>query len=295
MPILWRYGSYFSFFQIPLCGIYLERIGRTHRKRLSSSSHQHIPKGEGHFGIRHPWLDKLSPFHGSLSLPVQGCPSFKPISPQGSPQLSRSSLFSNPPRRTAVKARYHALLSSGEVGTGVHECCCCCCNEDLIKLQALLSSQFVSSELCDFVLSKIEGQKTNMASVSLLCLPHVNRHIEAVDVILGEFPEVILPYAEYYFNEDVDKWSHLVRTLLDLCKEESIGDDSESKKEVIVAVLKGTLQQLSTMVTPREFLALLPDDGCVGFFLPYLQQCSSRCASQSVSERLVTRTRQLTT
>ena len=60
-------------------------------------------------------------------------------------------------------------------------------------------------------------------------------------------------------------------------------------------VFTGTLQQLSTIVTPREFLALLPDDGCVGFFLPYLQQCSSRCASQSVGERLVTRTRQLTT
>ena len=56
----------------------------------------------------------------------------------------------------------------------------------------------------------------------------------------------------------------------------------------------GTLQQLCTIVTPSEFLSLLPDDGCIGFFLPYLQQCYSRCASDLVNKRLVTRTRQLT-
>lgn len=57
----------------------------------------------------------------------------------------------------------------------------------------------------------------------------------------------------------------------------------------------GTLEQLSRIVTPSEFLALLPSDGCLGFFLPYLQRCYSRCASDSVSERLVTGTRQLMT
>jgi len=126
-------------------------------------------------------------------------------------------------------------------------------------------------------------------------MPHVNRHTEAIAVVLEEFPMITLPFAEHYFGQDVDKWSHLVQTLLDMCKEDTNSDDSDFKKEIIVAVLKGILNQLSRIVTPSEFLALLPSDGCLGFFLPYLQHCYSRCASDSVSERLVAETRSLTT
>ncbi|XP_068700460.1 uncharacterized protein [Montipora foliosa] len=278
-----------------LCGIYLKRMERTQRKRMPSSSHHHVPKGEGHFGVRHLWLDKLPPFQGSVSLPVPGCPSSKPVSPQDSPQLSRSLLFSSPSRRSASKASYYGPQLSSDTGSATQpECSCCCCNEDLLKLQALLCSHFVSSELCEFVLSKIEaGQKMDMTSVSLLCLPNVDRHTEAVATILEEVPEIILPYGEYYFGADIDKWSVLLRTLLKMCKDESLNDDADSRKEKIIAVLKGTLHQLSRIVTPREFLALLPDDGCVGFFLPYLQQCYSRCASDSVNERLEMRARQM--
>jgi len=165
-----------------------------------------------------------------------------------------------------------------------------------MKLQALLCSKFVSSELCNFVLSKIEGQKVKeRTSLLLLCLPHVNRHTEAIAVMLDEFPLITLPYAEHYFGQDIEKWSRLVQTLLDLCKEDTNSDDSEFKRETIVVVLKGTLNQLSRIVTPSEFLALLPSDGCLGFFLPYLQHCYSRCASDSVSERLVAGTRPLAT
>ena len=48
----------------------------------------------------------------------------------------------------------------------------------MFVLQALLCSHFVSRELCDFALSNIEGQRTDLTSVSLLCLPHVDRHTE---------------------------------------------------------------------------------------------------------------------
>lgn len=45
--------------------------------------------------------------------------------------------------------------------------------------QALLCSKFVSSDLCDFVLRRIEDQKMkDMTSIFLLCLPHVNRYTE---------------------------------------------------------------------------------------------------------------------
>ena len=45
--------------------------------------------------------------------------------------------------------------------------------------QALLCSKFVSSDLCDFVLRRIEDQKMkDMTSVFLLCLSHVNRYTE---------------------------------------------------------------------------------------------------------------------
>ncbi|XP_020626407.1 Hermansky-Pudlak syndrome 3 protein-like [Orbicella faveolata] len=283
---------------IPLCGIYLERIGNTRGKRQTSASHQHVPKGEGHFGARHPWLNELSPFQGSLPLPgVPGCPLYKPAPPQCSPQLSKSSsLFSGPSRRTAAKVPYLATQRSVDTLACLTECSCCCCNEDLMKLQALLCSKFVSSELCNIVLSKIEGQKVKeRTSLLLLCLPHVNRHTEAIAVMLDEFPLITLPYAEHYFGQDIEKWSRLVQTLLDLCKEDTNSDDSEFKRETIVVVLKGTLNQLSRIVTPSEFLALLPSDGCLGFFLPYLQHCYSRCASDSVSERLVAGTRPLAT
>ena len=46
----------------------------------------------------------------------------------------------------------------------------------------------MSRELCDFVLSNIEGQRTDVTSVSLLCLPHVDRHTE-----VRRMPKVTLP------------------------------------------------------------------------------------------------------
>lgn len=288
----------FSATAIQLSRIYLERIENKQRKRQASISHQHIPKGEGHFGTRHPWLDKLSPFQGALCLPgLPGCPCSKSVSPQASPQLSRSSSrFSNSSRRSASKGSYLSVPRGVDSTASPYECSCCCCNEDLIKIQALLCSKYVSSELADFVLGEIEGQaiRKDRTSLLLLCLPHVERHAEAMAIVLDEFPMIALPYALHYFGQNVEKWSQLVQTLLDMCKEETDSDYSESRKEAIVAVLKGTLEQLCSIVTPREFLKLLPSDGCLGFFLPYLQHCHRRCASGAVSERLAT-TRHLTT
>lgn len=129
------------------------------------------PKGEGHFGVRHTWLNKLPPFQGqwnsfhvfilsydllwlftrvtshsfvlflkilgTLSRPVPGCPSFKPASPQDSPQLSRSLLFSSSSRRSPSKAPYYGPQLGADAGIAHRECPCCCCNEDLLKLQVI--------------------------------------------------------------------------------------------------------------------------------------------------------------
>ena len=52
----------------------------------------------------------------------------------------------------------------------------------------------MSRELCDFVLSNVEGQRTDVTSVSLLCLPHVDRHTEvSLFVNLRRMPKVTLP------------------------------------------------------------------------------------------------------
>ena len=71
----------------------------------------------------------FSEISGSLTHSVPGCPCSKTSSPQCSPQLSRSSLFSGPSRRGA------GVMYTGDTSMRVHECCCCCCNEDLLKLQ----------------------------------------------------------------------------------------------------------------------------------------------------------------
>ena len=74
---------------------------------------------------------------GTLSRPVPGCPSFKPASPQGSPQLSRSLLFSSSSRRSPSKASYYGPQLGADAGIAHRECPCCCCNEDLLKLQVI--------------------------------------------------------------------------------------------------------------------------------------------------------------
>ena len=78
-------------------------------------------------------------FPGALCLPgVPGCPCSKPVSPQGSPQLSRSSsLFSNPSRRSGCKTPYLSPQRTVDTTASLNECCCCCCNEDLLKLQVI--------------------------------------------------------------------------------------------------------------------------------------------------------------
>ena len=74
---------------------------------------------------------------GTLSRPVPGCPSFKPASPQDSPQLSRSILFSSSSRRSPIKAPYYGPQLGADAGIAHRECPCCCCNEDLLKLQVI--------------------------------------------------------------------------------------------------------------------------------------------------------------
>lgn len=141
------------------------------RSKIYMFSCFYQPKGGGHFGERHAWLDKLPPFQGqwnsslvfilshdllllftrttshsfavflkilgTVSRPVPGCPSSKPATPHGSPQLSRSLLFSSSSRRSPSKAPYYGSQLGADAGSAHRECPCCCCNEDLLKLQVI--------------------------------------------------------------------------------------------------------------------------------------------------------------
>ncbi|XP_032235022.2 Hermansky-Pudlak syndrome 3 protein [Nematostella vectensis] len=281
-----------------LARIYLYRIMENQKTTRSVSvahkTHSHVPKGDGYFGQRLPWLDKISPFSEATPAPSPNCPVSMKTSGQSSPRLTRHLARPMSPSTTKIFARSSVPFTGHHVSPGGgtdSRCTCCCCTEDLLKIQSLLSSSFADRALCETMLTEMNGKEfAGDLSIRLLCYPRLDQHKKAVAQILQKCSSILLQYCQDFFQVDLAKWSYLLTVLLEHFQkpvDPEILLDTDDRR-VLLGTLKGTLSRLAELTSPPTLLALLPDEGDLGFFLPYLEQCYRRCTANKLNRRLHT-------
>ncbi|CAL1301494.1 unnamed protein product [Larinioides sclopetarius] len=124
------------------------------------------------FGSRATWLNEMPPFNGR--------------------GITRNCLLS--PKMESKKP----------VDTDPSLCCCWNCNEDLLRLQSLLSylgpPEDIKGLVLDFLCSA-KDQIPNWLSVEVMC----SNEARAIKLLMGMAPKALLPYATETFKDDSEK------------------------------------------------------------------------------------------
>lgn len=256
---------------------YLIRLVQMSKGLVADSwktTHSHVPRGSGHFAPRFSWLDKLHPFTGEPPCP-QDCVVNKASIKHK--DIAGSSRFSPQSLPAATSGKPNSLQSSSLPSNKVKDdnnkrvyCPCCCCSEVLLKFQSLLCSRHNRKELSTHVLNKLsELSFIGKDSLLVLCWPKAGNGKEAVEYMVKNYPNSTLQYAKELFDWKA-QWQLLLDHLLSALRN---NDYEQWNQDAYIAVLKGVLLRLTRAYTPSEFLALLPADGAMQFFLPYLHEC----------------------
>ncbi|KAI8486917.1 pigmentation [Branchiostoma belcheri] len=233
---------------IMLCDIYIQRLLEWKpptSRPMPNPGHIHLPRGSGCFG-------RCRLYQTTLPVgPPQGLP------PRGSPM--------QPPTAAAP-------IQISKVSPSVSEemCACCCCNEDLLKLQSLLCASNTSTDISQHILQAIAENMKGFLAVKLLCLAKTDPK-KAVELLIDSHPSILVNFGETVFPDSQDRWSDVLHLLLQMFKDEdSLPDD---RHESLTGALQGVLSCLASLMEPQAFINLLPSNGTVDFFLPYIQQC----------------------
>ncbi|XP_066935224.1 BLOC-2 complex member HPS3-like isoform X2 [Clytia hemisphaerica] len=269
--------------------------------------HNHEIKGNGHYGTRFTWLNKLKPFSGespspqdciilknnqksrsndtsggtgrkqndqqsmALSLPSTGLTTSNPSSPSRSKILSPSSMDD-------TNHETSKILKSREF------CPCCCCSEILIKFQSLLCSRYNRKEFSLHVIEKLKDSDfVGKEALLLLAWPKAGMAQEAVDYIVANYPALILQYAKDMFDWKA-QWQQLLQCLLEYIRANKF---EPWNYDVYMETLKGVLMRLARAFSPKDFLNMLPSDMNVNFMLPYLAECNEFHRSSSLKSQIL--------
>ncbi|XP_043850814.1 Hermansky-Pudlak syndrome 3 protein isoform X2 [Dromiciops gliroides] len=145
--------------------------------------------------------------------------------------------------------------------------------EDLSKLQSLICGpSFDVASILPFLEPLSEDTSAGL-SIHVLCLTRMKEHEQALNSLLDRCPEAVIPYAQHELKEEGPRALWWKKLLPDLCQRIKQGGE---KYEVHLSSLKETLAVVATELELRDFLNVLPEDGTVAFFLPYLLYSSRK-------------------
>ncbi|XP_017535463.2 BLOC-2 complex member HPS3 isoform X1 [Manis javanica] len=144
--------------------------------------------------------------------------------------------------------------------------------EDLSKLQSLICSpSFDIASIIPFLEPLSEDTVAGL-SVRVLCRTRLKEYEQCIDTLLERCPEAIIPYANYELKEE-NRTLWWKKLLPELCQRIKCGGE---KYHLYLSSLKETLSTVAVELELRDFLNVLPEDGTVAFFLPYLLYCSRK-------------------
>ncbi|KAK2508623.1 hypothetical protein MC885_019173 [Smutsia gigantea] len=144
--------------------------------------------------------------------------------------------------------------------------------EDLSKLQSLICSpSFDIASIIPFLEPLSEDTVAGL-SIRVLCHTRLKEYEQCIDTLLERCPEAIIPYANYELKEE-NRTLWWKKLLPELCQRIKCGGE---KYHLYLSSLKETLSTVAVELELRDFLNVLPEDGTVAFFLPYLLYCSRK-------------------
>ncbi|KAF8793533.1 Hermansky-Pudlak syndrome 3 protein like [Argiope bruennichi] len=235
-----------------LVKIYLKRLLAPKKKSAFGSTI--LPNSMGSFtlffGSRASWLNEMPPFNGR--------------------GITRNCLLS--PKIESIKS----------VDSDPTFCCCWNCNEDLLRMQSLLSylgpSEDIKGLVLDFLCSA-KDQIPNWLSIEVMC----SSEARAIKLLMGMAPKALLSYATDTFENDNEKWSMLFTFLHEYMK--NIPEDHPDV-EVYSQTFYAVLRHLAEHLNPVEFLALLPR-GENPVFLPHVRRCVEKHQAEQLKVKIV--------
>lgn len=244
-----------------LCEIYVKRIIHeiypTEKQRLSASAQC---KTTGYFGSRFSWLDDLPPFKGVFSL-RQPCLYLRPSSPTTA-------------RKTNMAAPTPTVSKQGA-------CSCALCHEDLVKLQSMLCSPCCSETVANKVLSLLETSTSILGWDALWMLCKIRSKVtDTFKVLVQKYPAVILSYGTSVLGSDPELWNNYLNEVVQMNKMQAESPDENA--EIYFKSFQGILKHLTDVLELRDFLQILPDEGNMLFFLPYITECQEKEKSKQL-------------
>ncbi|CRL05443.1 CLUMA_CG018101, isoform A [Clunio marinus] len=128
----------------------------------------------------------------------------------------------------------------------------------LIKLQALLCSGEVTSEITKEVLSYLQSNRENLIGHDSLLILLLPLH-QALDLIIKNNPQCVLEYARCHFKLDND-WSYLITSLQRKANEFEVNDANMGHIFFYHRLLKETLEYVATSKPLDTVLKIFPEE-----------------------------------
>ena len=136
----------------------------------------------------------------------------------------------------------------------------------LQKLQGLLCTENLpwNKTTIEQLLTIIQVDKDYLGKISLeiLCLPLANRLTKAINILCSNFPSEACEFGIQYCKTP-SNWQLLLDAL-------SFGDPSNP---IFYTVYQDVIAYLAQILEPQPFLELLPPNGNIEFFLPFIHKC----------------------
>lgn len=244
-----------------LCEMYVKRIIHeiypTEKQRLSASAQC---KTTGYFGSRFSWLDDLPPFKGVFSV-RQPCLYLRSSSPTTA-------------RKTHMAAPTPTVSKHGT-------CSCALCHEDLVKLQSMLCSPCCSETVATKVLSLLETSTSILGWDALWMLCKIRSKVtDTFKALVQKYPAVILSYGTSVLGSDPGLWSNYLNEVVQMNKMQAESPDENA--EIYFKSFQGILKHLTDVLELKDFLQILPDEGNMLFFLPYITECQEKEKSKQL-------------
>lgn len=159
--------------------------------------------------------------------------------------------------------------------------------QDLMQLQALLCSPHMTTEVANRVeeLLALSGDgMTGALSLKLLAWPHTHKMNEATLLVLDSCPSVTVDYCLTFFDTHLQQWRQLLDILLQYAQRETAPELQEEHQ----SVYKSALDHVVLLTSPEEFFSVLPPNGSLDFYLPFIETSCKLFAANQIAEELHT-------
>ena len=130
------------------------------------------------------------------------------------------------------------------------------------------------------------AQEKRLEAFQLLALPVTGRLAEALPRLLQVCAPALLEYCQYYAST-AEEWQRVVATVLQYLCQCDQDDSVDAGRDKVAAALEELLTHLASTWDPATFLSLLPENGSLLYFLPFLELSIHENGAREITKGLM--------